>query len=94
MTIQPLPTPGAVNVTPIARGLFLTMLLDREIKGIEQYGRSLETFNGRNAIRDALEEVVDAFQYLTQIQLEHDALITERDVLRARVAELESCHAP
>jgi hypothetical protein len=90
MTDQPLPTPGAVNVTPVARGLFLTMLLDREVKGIQTYGRSLETFNGRNAVRDALEEVVDAFQYLVQIQLEREAMTAENAALRARVAELEA----
>lgn len=90
MTDQPMPSPGAVDVTPVARGLFLTMLLDREVKGIQTYGTTLQAFNGRDAVRDALEEVVDAFQYLVQIQIEHEALTAENAMLRARVAELET----
>lgn len=90
MTIQPPPVPGVVDVTPVARGLFLTMLLDREIKGIEQYGTTLQTHNGRDANRDALEELIDAFQYVVQLRLEREALTDENAALRARVAELEA----
>lgn len=88
MTDQPLPTPGGVNVTPVARGAFLQMLLDREVKGIATYGTTLQTHNGRDAVRDAMEEAVDLWQYLVQILLEREALISENARLRAENAQL------
>lgn len=81
---QPMPTRGAVDVTPIARDLFLRMLLRREAKGIATYGTTLRSENGRDAVRDALEELIDAWQYLVQIGLERDALLG-----RVRAAEAE-----
>lgn len=92
MSEQPMPVSGGVNVTPVARVAFLSMLLDRELKGIETYGTTLQTHNGRDAVRDLLEELVDAFQYAIQIQLERDVLISENARLRAEVARLEGNH--
>jgi hypothetical protein len=40
-------------------------------KGLEKYGVTLHTFNGRSAALDAAQELVDAFAYLTQLKLEH-----------------------
>ncbi len=88
MSEQPLPTPGTVDVTPVARGLFLTMLLNREAKGIESYGTTLQTHNGRDCLRDLLEELIDAWQYTVQARLEREALISEVARLRAENAEL------
>lgn len=88
MPEQPMPVPGGVNVTPVARGLFLQMLLDREIKGIETYGTTLQTHNGRDPVQDAMEEVIDCWQYLVQIHLEREALVAENARLRAEIAEL------
>ena len=96
MTEQPMPTSGGMNVTPVARRIFFEMLDSRERKGIATYGTTLQTFNGRDAVQDALEEAADLWQYLTQIALERDAdaalmrslraddqlLTTERDSLR------------
>jgi hypothetical protein len=80
---QPMPMGGGTPVTPIAREMFLRMLVEREAKGIETYGRSLTANNGRDAVQDALEEACDLFQYLVQIGIENKTL-------RARLAELEA----
>ena len=53
--------------------------------GIERYGQPLHTFNGRDAGRDATEELVDLFVYLRQLRLEHAAL-------RAIVLEVKEHH--
>lgn len=84
---QPRPQRGGLDVTPVARGLFLQMLLERELKGIETYGTTLQTENGRDAVQDALEEAIDLWQYLVQISLERDAL---RARLWAAEAELDA----
>ena len=36
-------------------------------------GLSLTTFNGRDAEKDAIEELVDLSVYLTQLRMEHQA---------------------
>ena len=89
MTDQPMPTSGRTNVTPVARSLFLTLLEQREAKGIATYGTTLQTHNGRTPFLDLAEELADAWQYAVQARLEHDDLIAENAVLRARIAELE-----
>ncbi len=85
---QPLPKPGGINVTPVARGAFLALLAEREEQGIATYGMSLQTDNGRDAIQDAMEEAVDLWQYLVQICLERNALIAENARLRDEVSRL------
>lgn len=44
----------------------------RERKGIEKYGTSLMTFNGRDAVRDILEEDLDRLQYTMQMVMEQE----------------------
>lgn len=70
MTEQPLPKPGGRPVTPEVRRL----LDEREAKGIETYGRSLETFNGRSFLRDATEEALDLTQYLVGLRMELETI--------------------
>ena len=82
MSEQPLPTPGKQSVT---RAL-MAMLEARERKGIETYGRSLETFNGRKAPRDLLEELIDAAQYCLQWEIEREALMAKIESLTDALA--------
>lgn len=63
---QPRPVPGQRSVTKAV----IQDLLEREKQGMRTYGRSLETFNGRNALLDAYEECLDLAQYLKQRLLE------------------------
>lgn len=52
----------------------IQMLRARQAKGIATYGRSLETFNGRDAEIDLAEELIDASQYAVQVLLERKRL--------------------
>lgn len=94
MADQPMPVTGKEDVTPLARTLFLEMLKTRERRGIETYGMTLQTHNGRDPFQDALEELIDGWQYLVQASLEcMDALrdikrlTAERDRLRTAITE-------
>lgn len=55
----------------------ISWLRERERVGKETYGAPLTTFNGRDALKDALEEALDLTQYLFQAILERDQLLTE-----------------
>jgi hypothetical protein len=87
---ESVPTDGGLPVTPVVRALFLKMLEEREKKGIETYGRSLHTDNGRDPIQDALEEVIDAFQYLVQARMEASELQSENNTIRRKAKVLDS----
>lgn len=82
MTDQSMPTRVEQDVTPIARRVFLSVLDAQEQKGRAKYGTTLQTFNGRDAIEDALQELADLVQYLVQWRM-------EREVLLARLADCE-----
>ena len=85
MTDQPLPTTGKQSVTR----LLMSLLAEREKRGIETYGKSLETFNGRDAPRDLVEELIDACQYALQWQTERLALMAENAALKVKIMDLE-----
>lgn len=72
MSEQPPPIPGFGNVTPVARQLFLETLAQQEQKGIATYGTTLQAGNGRDALADALDELVDAVLYIVQAQMERE----------------------
>lgn len=61
------------------------MLVEREVRGIAKYGRSLETWNGRDAAVDTIEEFLDASQYGTQLALEVDDLRRQAAELRPAI---------
>lgn len=66
---QPLPAAGQESV----QDALIKMIEERRELGIRRYGRPLETFNGRDPLRDALEEAVDLAAYLMQCVMERDA---------------------
>lgn len=69
---QPLPTEGEQYVFDE----LIRRLTERSDIGFKRYGRRLQTFNGRDPQRDALEEILDLFAYHMQAQLERDATHT------------------
>lgn len=62
-TDQPAPIPN--SMTPIQKLVIMDME-DRMLHGIRKYGVALQPFNGRNALKDAYEEVLDLAVYLKQ----------------------------
>lgn len=67
---QPNPVPN--QSTPIVH-LVMQDLLERKRKGLETYGVALQAFNGRDALQDLYEELLDACCYLKQVMEERDA---------------------
>lgn len=63
---QPAPKPGRLPVQEI----MILAIQERRAYGKRKYGRILETDNGRDALKDAWEEALDLFTYLTQARLE------------------------
>lgn len=71
MSEQPMPV-----TTARSEGVFPALMEDieaRNEKGRLTYGRDLETFNGRDALRDAYEEALDLAVYLKQALMEREA---------------------
>lgn len=87
-TPQPLPRPGHEDVTPA----LIADLEARAAEGLKTYGRRLQTFNGRSAVQDALEEALDLAQYLKQLALEQSAENQNR-FRRVKVTMPVCCHA-
>lgn len=66
---QPLPTPND-NVS--VQDQVLAYIERRKAIGIERYGSALQANNGRDALRDLFEELVDAVNYAAQMLIERD----------------------
>lgn len=60
------------DVAMVVEEVFPAVLARQVEKGEKKYGRRLQTWNGRDAAQDAVEELVDAFQYVSQLKLERD----------------------
>lgn len=78
---QPLPHAGSEDATRVMLAMMrhlwegslesaLTFVEDRVQVGIERYGQTLHTFDGRDAIRDLDEELADAITYMVKAILE------------------------
>lgn len=66
---QPDPIPN--ESTPIV-DLVIKDMEDRKRVGIERYGVALQAHNGRDALRDTYEELLDACIYIKQVMIERD----------------------
>lgn len=64
---QPMPT---ASTGPSMHELVQADLQGRLEVGIERYGQPLQAHNGRNALQDAYEEVLDLAVYLKQAIIE------------------------
>lgn len=72
----------------LVQGLY-DKIVAREKHGIEKYGTTLETWNGRDPLQDVLEEELDRFQYLVQARKERADMLAEIKQLKADKRKLE-----
>ena len=61
---QPMPVEGT---GPAIADLVIKDIEERKQLGITRYGKPLQAHNGRNALIDAYQEVLDLAQYLRQL---------------------------
>jgi len=66
---QPLPIP---NDLPAIADLVIAEIEERRRLGVQRYGTPLQPFNGRDPLKDALDEVLDLAHYLVQLRWERD----------------------
>ena len=69
-TPQPAPTQGKLTVIDYV----LADMAERAAMGVIKHGMPLQTHNGRDALWDAYQEVLDLSMYLRQAILERDAV--------------------
>jgi hypothetical protein len=68
------------------------ILLDRALEGLDTYGTYLMSNNERDAVRDLIDELADAFMYVTQIQLQGNGVIPPERLKRIQHGILELLH--
>jgi hypothetical protein len=66
------------------------MLDERRQFGIKKYGTALMTFNGRDFVKDLMEELVDALQYAAGWKLEREQLLRLLAEMFEVIAEVET----
>ena len=59
-----------VNDLPAVQDLVIQDVEERKALGISRYGTMLQPLNGRNGFRDLYEELLDAVNYMRQVQEE------------------------
>lgn len=73
---QPLPETSA-NSAPVVTHA-MAALSARAMHGERKYGVQLHTHNGRDALVDAAEEMMDGFMYICQAIMERDGRLPPR----------------
>jgi len=68
---EPAPIP---NDEPSVWEMVIEDMKSRDEFGKRKYGTKLQPFNGRNALKDAYEEVLDTAVYLKQAIVEQETL--------------------
>jgi hypothetical protein len=81
---EPSPVPGN---SPSMHDLVIADIQSRKDFGLSKYGTILQTFNGRDGLKDAYEEVIDLIVYLRQ-KLEEEKV---RNHVRWSPADLDRC---
>jgi hypothetical protein len=66
---------------------------ERRALGVERYGTPLQPGNGRDNLRDALEEALDLYAYLYAEWLTHPGEPKRAEALRAALRTLYLVHA-
>lgn len=82
-------SPPRLSEYPSVHVDLVKMLLDRLEFGLRKYGVPLQPFNGRKALTDALDEVLDMAVYLLQEIEERKALELKLDSKSEEIACLQ-----
>jgi len=69
--MRPQPNPSSSD-HPAIWDMVIADMKARDLKGLESYGTRLKAFNGRDALVDAYQEMLDAAVYLRQAIYERD----------------------
>jgi len=83
---QPLPVP---NDGPSMHDLVIRDMEARKAFGLHKYGAILQANNGRDALTDLYEELIDALVYLRQLIEERPVLAVEHEFCPY---DCDSCH--
>lgn len=79
-TPEPAPQP---NDWPTVHDIAASALLQRKAWGVQKYGTPLQPFNGRNALVDAFQEMLDGAAYVQQALIEQgEQLAVVKEVLK------------
>lgn len=81
---QPLPVG---NDQPHIHDLVAADLQARKQLGIERYGQALQAFNGRKALLDAYEELLDLTVYLKQFMIEAETPPTPTTIRQPQLGD-------
>ena len=73
---QPMPT---ASTGPAMHDLAELVISERKTIGLERYGQPLQAMNGRDAVRDTIEELADGLVYALQIREERRLLRIDLD---------------
>jgi hypothetical protein len=71
MNVQEQPEPVKNNL-PAVWDMVICDMISRDKVGQQQYGTRLQPYNGRDALRDLYEELLDAAVYARQMIYERD----------------------
>lgn len=81
--------------TPVGDGtivyeIVVQDMIERANMGKERYGTFLRTHNGRAALVDAYQELIDLIFYLRQYMLENEINPTDNNAVTERITSLEN----
>lgn len=77
------PAPVHIPGEPSTHDLLVIEIEKRKALGLSRYGTILQAGNGRDALQDMLDELIDACVYLIQLKRERDIAAKVRDELEA-----------
>lgn len=80
---QGMPT---VNTEPDIQSRVIADIEKRRELGISRYGTALQPNNGRNALLDLYEELIDAVMYTKQRLVEQEGALTSEQIIKALVS--------
>lgn len=79
-----------VNAEPDIQSQVIADIEERRKVGIQRYGTALQPNNGRDAVRDLYEELIDGAMYAKQWLIERERLLAQVAELQDKVAQQDA----